>query len=210
MPVCVIYSGMCLSAIREFLLTFGPTDKVGTMRINYDRDGFETDRTICVLDQTIFDKAVAAGFDKRKTGIDFSVAAYRLGDRNYPREGFTSNFYLPLPRELELTETLIIKQVETKIKQLVTFGDLPAACYKITIPKVSRETGALRGSCFVSFQPNVPLTAIATTRVALDSTAWDDAKGQHEESRCFWAFDNQKAKVNAVPKDGVQIKRRAV
>jgi len=215
MSVYIIYSKDTLSEIRSFLEKFGSSDKIGTLRVNYDRDGFETNLTIAVLDSTIYDSLVAAGYDQRGPGVNFWIGRYELSERNYPREGFTSNFYLPLPRDLQLTKAEIEQQVREKLNPFVASGQLDHSSYKIVIPHVSRETGELRGSCFVTFGESVPLKTRALIRVALDSTTWYSQSGHHEDSRCFWAFDGSKKKkktvtAKAVPKNTAQPKRRLV
>lgn len=214
MFVFVAYSSLSLEAIREFLLQFGPASEVSHLRVSYDRDGFETDRTILVMHQNIYDKAVAAGFNKRSPDMDFSIAPYHIGKFNLPKDGFTFNMYLPLPRDFTLTEAQVRRQLNDKLKTLVGFGAFPSDSYRITVPKLSRESGELKGSCFLTFDARVDSTTLASVRLALDNTSWSSEDGTERETcHCYWAFDHvpaEKKPLEKVPAAFTQPKTRKV
>jgi hypothetical protein len=193
MPVYVIYSGLSLGAIREFLLSYGSENKVGHLRVIYNRDGRETDITIATLDKSLYDTLIGAGFDKLKAGIDFTISPYRLIQYNRPSETQTSNFYIPLPKPITLTESQVYSHIVDRLKKLVDFGDLSSRSFRITIPKVSRDTGELKGNCFVSFKKEVPIETIALCRSVLDGSTWVGGK----ECRCLWSQQRPKKEVEA-------------
>lgn len=188
MPVYVIYSGMSLSAIREFLLSYGTETQLGHLRVNYDQKGYETNLSIATLDSQLYDNLVGAGFDKRKPGIDFSIVPYRLSDRNRPKENQNPSFYIPLPKELKLTENQVFSHVSDRLRKMNEFGDLPARSYRVIVPKVSRDTGELKGSCFVTFHRDTPIETIALCRSVIDGSTWVGGT----ECRCMWAQKREK------------------
>lgn len=192
--VFVVYSRMALASIIDVLEGLN-AGAVGPCRIDYDREGNETNRTIVVADKSVFETAVSAGLDRRIFGRDFTIARYELREHNAPREGHLYKFFIRLPHELSLSGAEVLNQVTAKFNDLVEFGILPAGGYKISVPLKSRETGDIKGGAFVTFNKSVDPLAIQLAKVIIDDTYWVtlDKEGEEEFEilRCLWARERK-------------------
>lgn len=192
-PVYLIHSRESLSKLDEFLSTYG---QVGFLRIVYDREGAETNRTIAILPDASYDALVAKGYDrkeKRKGGMDFGVTPFRLNERNYPGPGQNSSIFIPIPEGWKERADAAIAAVSEKMQHLTEWGIVEAGSWTIRAPLRSREMGESRGMCFVTFQSTVSIHRIAMVLVLLTDTYWPPEKEEDEDReifRCFWARNN--------------------
>ena len=84
--VVVIYSGWSLSTIEDKLWNFGSNTDFGMCRVDRYK-GEETNRTICLMKKSFYDKLVNMGYNKRKYGEDFCCSEYKLREHNFPKLG---------------------------------------------------------------------------------------------------------------------------
>jgi len=188
--VAVAFSRWPLGQLCQFLeekLGVSQSD-VGVMRIDRFK-GKETNRTIMLVSRSLYNKALAKGYTEHQQGLDFKLTEYELKDHNLPKEGYTRNFFIPLPSSLTGDEAR--DQLQNKLNVLTDFGmfsDSP----RLKIPLRSRETGEHRGQAYVTFSPDTSTNVIALARVLLHDTRLytcepnNEATG-YERMRCFWA-----------------------
>ena len=198
--VAVVFSRWPLKQMCAFLEDqFGATeDQIGVMRIDRVK-GKETNRTIMLVDRALFDKADAKGFTRQQRGLDFKMTEYELREHNFPKEGFTHNFYIPVPAELSADDAR--SQLQCKLDALVAFGmfskESPPS---LKLPLKSRETVEHRGQAFVTFARETSDNAIALARVLLHDTRLYTSDETYDRMSCFWAREKEQ-KAPSGPKD---------
>ena len=207
-PVYFIYSKWSLAQMDKFIQEFG---NAGFLRIIFDPEGKETDRTLAIMDEETYKALVEAGYGdtKGKTGntkpVGFRIGVFNLKENNYPHEGLDVNLFVPVPKELSSDETTVTKTVTDKLEHLVQWNIIPDKSWKLTVPLASRETGGVRGGCFIVFNPEVALGRVAMVRLLLTDTYWP-AVGEAERSifRCHWARLREENVKNAPKKPFVK------
>lgn len=191
--VAIVFSRWKLGRLCAFLEDElgARQEQIGFMRIDRYK-GRETNRTILLLERSLFDTADSRGFTSQQKDLDFKIVEYELREHNFPRKGYTRNFYIPIP--LNLPEDEARAQIQNKIDVLVTFGlFLKEQAPRLKIPLKSRETGEHRGQAFVTFSRATDDDSIALARILLHDTrlymGTDD--DNWERMRCVWAKDKQ-------------------
>ena len=191
LPVYVVHSQLSVEDIRKTLTGLN-AGHVGTVKIDYDRFGKETNRTIVIAEPSVYTAAVEAGLGVRSRKFDFAIMPYELRDHNKPFTDCLYSLYIPFPKEFDLSAQDARKQIEAFLEELVAFGLFADNdCYRITVPLKSREIGEPRGSVFVTFAKEVPDHAIELAKVVIDHNTWvaSDEYDSWEELRCFWSRD---------------------
>lgn len=183
--VFMIHSSWSLDSISEFIANHGDEDKIGYMRVRYDRERRPTNQTIALLHESVYTSLAEAGYDRHNFGTDFSVKRLYLTQGNYPGEGRSSTLFIPIPRDLGMTEREIQDKVHSKLTMMSDWGILPAKCWNVRTPLKSRETGESSGGCFVSWKKDVEPEAIAVAKLVLDDGYWEEDIDAF--FRCFWA-----------------------
>ena len=196
-PVYLIRSRWSLSSIDTYLDTYGGA---GFLRIIYDSEGRETDRTIAILSEKVYDALVENGDDQQKYGKGFSVSPFLLRDNNFPGEGYTNNLFVPVPEELSSDDEAVITTISDKLQHLSDWDILPGDSWSINPLLKSREKGGIKGGCFISFKRDVPNECRAMVRILITDTYWpESALGSVDTVfRCLWA---RARKSNFGPKD---------
>lgn len=179
--VAIIFSELSLSTIKDQLHDkFGATaEDIGVLRVVrkfISRGRYaETNRTIILVKRAIFDEMI---MDR-----DFKVSEYKLKDYNYPRKGYSSNFYIRLPENMTVDEAR--EQLDFKIRVCQSFG-LQIGSYSINIPLKSRDAGIHKGVAYITFKKDCPLDDIALTQILIHHTKLyvDDTSHLMD---CMWA-----------------------
>jgi hypothetical protein len=194
-PVYMIYSKWSLQQMDTFLKDYGD---VGFLRIVYDNDGKETDRTIAIIPHDAYEALCDEGYGDTKQGgraygRGFRITPYVLRDNNFPGEGRTRTLFVPVPKTLGGDDSQVIAAVVDKLTHLSEWGIVEDHSWSVNVPLKSREKGGVRGGCFVSFKRDVPTDRIAMVRVLLTDTYWPEQADSEERSvfRCFWARDRK-------------------
>lgn len=177
--VYMIFSRYSLNVLDELLSKHG---RVGPMRVIFDSEGRETDRTVAVLESK-FDDLLEEISCK-----EMSVRKYRFGKIDYPGENKTYTIFVPVPK-CYTSETAVFEEVNSKIGDLVDYSILPDNSWTIDVPLASRTDGKLSGSCFINFNSEVTDEQIAAVRLLLNDSVWEehDADGKSLKFKAFWA-----------------------
>ena len=196
-PVFIIHSNWSVGRIQEFLNSF-KSGRVGSLHVDYDREGNETNRTICIMENSVYD-AVSQRYGPGSRGSkdDFSIARYHLRRGNYPAKNRTCDFYIPLANKTYGADVYRAKIVE-KLAELESFGLIPPGMYRVNIPVNKGENpqgDVIRGSCFINFSYSVSRDVIAIIKVVIDNSILDIA-GNSEFLRCFWARKKERKRVD--------------
>lgn len=194
--VAVIFSSWPLGQVCAFLEDeLGANQsQIGFMRIDRFK-GKETNRTLLLLDRTLLDAAESRGFTRQQRGLDFKMAEYELRENSFPKEGYTRNFYIPLPNTVTADEARA--QLQNKLDVLCEFGVFSKdQTPRLKIPLKSRETGEHRGQAFVTFARETADVPIALSRVLLHETRLYKSDTEFERMQCFWAKVNDNKKLD--------------
>lgn len=216
-PVYMIYSDWSLPQLDTFLAKYG---NVGFLRIVYDNDGKETNRTIAVLPETAYDALCSDGYDHRQYGRGIKISQFLLNESNFPGEGRNKTLFVPVPKDLGGDDSQVISAIVDKLKHLAEWNIIPADSWSVNVPLKSREKGGVRSGCFISFKREVVLDRIAMARVLLTDTYWpeENAEAERPVFRCFWARDRKEyvpktagkssssGKTEESPEDQVKVK----
>ena len=184
--VALVFSGWPLAKLCMFLEDeLGATqEQIGVMRIDRVR-GQETNRTIMLLDRLLLDRALESGFTGSQRGLDFKMNEYEIREHNLPKDGYTRNFYIPLPKGLPAPDAQA--QLENKIAVLGGFGMFGKTQPRLKIPLVSRESGEHRGRAFITFARETSTEELALARILLHDTRLYTTEEDWELMKCFWA-----------------------
>lgn len=189
-PVYLIHSSKSLVEIDRLLSDYG---EVGFLRIMYNNDGSETDRTIAILPKSSFDDLIKDGYGRRQYGKNFSISSFELKDNNYPGEGRTKTLFVPVPKEFATDDSVVVKTIKDKLDHLAEWSIVDADSWSIKAPLKSRESGGIRGGCFVSFKREVSIHSIAMVRLLLTDTYWPELDETVDRAvfQCTWARDRK-------------------
>lgn len=189
-PVFMIRSKQSLEALDQALSVYGD---VGYLRVVYDGEGNETDRSIAVFSFDMFEALCADGYDTYSRTHDMVVSQFALLKNHLPGPGRLNSLFISVPKNEAFTEAFVRSAIVSKLQHLSTWNIIPSNSWKITIPLKSREHGGVRGGCFVSFSAEVSAYAVAMLRLLLTDTYWPEhAEGTDREVfKCFWTRDRK-------------------
>lgn len=197
-----------LTHIRKCFPSYNDDDfnaLIGPIRIDYYRGG-ETDRTLCLFNDIIYEGLAKEGFTQKLCNYDFRIQPYEIRDKNLPGQGYSSNLYIPLPSSLNTDHCR--EDLVKKLKVLETFSIINKN-YKLTFPLTSRKTGRLTGSAFIEFDSSIDIHKRAIVLLVLHDTDWNVPNSQDYRVKCLWARDrDQRYRLRAADKTVTTILTR--
>lgn len=197
--VYLIHSRRSLTSIEGFLNGYADSkngDGIGYIRIVYDREGHETNRTIAILSDSVYDRLLKDGCDRHRDGRDFAISPFTLKDFNFPGEGRTNSLFVPVPESLRGHSDEVVQAISDKLAHYADWDVLPDQSWTIKPVLVSREVGDIKNGCFISFKNDVTVESRAMIRVLLSDSYWpirhtdnleDSDDDKKEIFQCFWA-----------------------
>lgn len=198
----ILYSEWSLDDLYNWMESNLETDSFSDIHIDRTRSRKETNRTVCLMREDVYDDLVNRGYTRRNRYADFWIQRYQIHDYHHPSNGYSSNMYVSLPKEFNLTVTESRQQLQDKIDTLCKFGVLSAGEVTIKIPLVNRESGEPKGGAFIVFTQSVDPNAIAVSKLYIDNSYWyapaasstvNSEKTEvikHSDSelvKCYWA-----------------------
>jgi len=197
-PVFLIKSKWSLNAIRELINYYSESTYSSSeyMRIIFDREGRETDLTICILNDKTYENLCNAGYNNMKRFSEFEITPYGLINKNFPGEGQTENLFVPVPKNLGFQDSEIFNMINIKLDYLVKNNILPPSSWEIKTPLISREKGGIKGGCFIKFKEDVEEESKAMVRILLHDTYWDPDSDDGHILKCYWAREQVKRPYN--------------
>lgn len=193
--VAVIFSRWTLMEIFDFMEDYLKAEKeqIASARIDRyrtkERQMRESNRTIVLMERSLFQEAVVKGLDQNQDGLDFRISEYTLSDRQYPRENQRANLFLKFPQDIPYKDIDI--QLREKLKK---FRNLRLVChdYRLVIPLNSRETGEHKGYGYLNFTKD-NLNVRTLVKILLhDSRLYNDQDPDNVyHLSAFWCRDNR-------------------
>ena len=192
--VVMVFSRWSLRKICDYLAekVDAKEDQIGLIRIDRGRDGNESNRTIILLKHELFERCKSYGYTESQRDIDFRISVYEVKEHNLPKEGYSRNFYIPLPKEISGENAT--HQIQNKINILIKCGMFPNSVPRLKIPIESRETGNHRGRAFVTFSRNTNVKTLALARICLHDTRLYTSEDNFGFMKCFWAKEIKRHK----------------
>lgn len=211
----IIYSRWSLSRIDKEITLSG---KIGLLRIICDA-GKETNRTLALLENDVYDKLCHKGYSDKKSNKGFSIVKFNEKALDLPPKGFTKNLFVRVPEIFRKDDVKTIEIIDEKIKHLVGWEVLPENSWHVNAVLESREKGSISSGCFIVFDSKVELVTIAKVKMLITDTLWPTVSEdvEREYFKCSWAFDSRKkdhkkddkkTEKKAKPEDDKKSKRK--
>jgi hypothetical protein len=122
-----------------------------------------------MLSDAIVERLVAADLDHpNRSGFSFSK--YRIKD---DFKLAIRSLCVPIPRNFNITGTMVKSLIEFKLSQLYPFGVASQDEIKVVVPLFKREDDTPRGAVYINFESSVSDEAIAVIKNMLHNTYWD-------------------------------------
>lgn len=184
-PIYIIYSSWSLEKMKNFLLGFLP-DSISFMKIIYDCQYNETNKTIVVLKEELYNILINQGYGITRFEIDFKIKKYKFNDNILPYDDNT-NLFIPVIKKT--TESIVTTIINNKLEELAKFKIIPEKSWRIKCPINSRETGQIKLGCFIFFKPEITNSNISVVKFLLNNTYWDDNEDKKYDNivKCYWA-----------------------
>jgi len=147
--IYIIYSNWSIEKINQFLDNIIP-DCVGLLKILYDSNGNETNKTISVVKEELYDRLVTMGHNTFSYELDFKIKKYKLGEFLLPPPDKSNNLFIPTIKKV--TELYVTDIINSKLIALANVGIIEQNSWIIKCPKISRKTGIVKQGCFIFFK----------------------------------------------------------
>ena len=194
--VAIIFSNWELSKIYNFFYDYleAHPEDVGICKIERFRDKRtrlmrDSNRTLILLKRSIYEKAINMELNLHQNDMDFRIDEYSLKDKVYPSEGYTSDLYIVIPKNIKYAE--IERPILEKMRILVSFGVLNNEDFSLRIPLESRLTGEHRGYAYLSFNSVDIKTIVYIKALLQDSFIHLTSINKLYHLPVIWAKDNK-------------------
>jgi len=193
LPVYMVYSIISLEDITNTIAGYG---EIYFLRVSFVRDKRgnlvqSKAGNIAVMPPETYKKLCEAKFNERNNDRDLTIKPYSLQANSFPRRGQNKDLFIKIPSIFAESRAEEIKEmVNSKVDLCAKFGIIPENSWTISVP-IYRQTGDMRGSCFVSFNETVPLENIAMVRVVQNNTSWPGEKFINFEWNWAWNHNRE-------------------
>ena len=172
--IAIVFSNWALPKVYDFMTDYLNARKeelgMGKVERYKDKNGEmkDSNRTILLMKQSLFDRAIEAGLDLQQPDLDFKIAEFIITDKYYPSEKQTHNLFIQIPKNLSSTECEIL--IKEKMDVFSKFCLINNTDYSIRIPLNSRITGEHRGFALLNFKDNVDIRTRVYIKVLLHNS----------------------------------------
>lgn len=185
-PVFLLHCKWSIHNLDKFLSKYGT---VGTLRIVYTNNRVETNRTIAILSDDVFQKLQNEGYDVRSPDRELTISRFELRESCFPTQDRNSTLFIPVPNSLILQDDFVHEEINAKLKHLAHWNIIPDDSWTLRVPLKSREKGEIKSGCFIKFNDDVHINDIAVARILMTDTYWGTEIEDEEPPvfKCFWA-----------------------
>jgi hypothetical protein len=210
----IVFSNWVLSKIYNFFIDYlnaqdyefgiGKIERYTDKRTGEMRD---SNRTLMLIKRSLFNRALDKKLDLIHKDLDFRISEYILTDKNFPQEGYCSNFYIILPKNIPYDECHFA--LKEKFQELVKFQLLSEEDYFIKIPFKSRLTGEHRGFSYITFSKNINIKERAYIKALFnDSFVFLPSINKLYHLPLFWAREIKEFKEQSYETPVYKILKR--
>ncbi len=184
-PVYIIYSNWSIDKIKSFLINIMP-DSISFIKIIYDSMYNETNKTIVVLKEELYNLLIEQGYGVTRFEIDFKIKKYKFNENILPPAD-TRNLFIPIIKQT--TEYVVTSIIESKLDELSKFKIIPEKSWRIKCPINSRETGRVKLGCFIFFRADINVEVVSIVKFLLNNTYWIEGEEKKYDNivKCYWA-----------------------
>ncbi len=168
--IVIIYSNWTINKIYNFFNDYLDANKeeIGMYKIikykNKQGQLKDSNKSLFLIKNTLFIRTLEEGLDMEQPKLDFRIADFNLNENHYPRDGYSSNFYIKIPKVLSVEDCEIL--IDEKMKIFINFDLISYNNYSIKIPLNSRITGEHKEYALLNFE-NVDLNIIAYIKLLM-------------------------------------------
>jgi hypothetical protein len=204
----IIYSKWSLSRIARELEIYGG---IGLLRIVCD-SGKETNRTLALLEDDVYDKLSDKGYTSKKSNKGFNIAKFNEKALDLPSKNFTKNLFVPVPEIFRKDDMKTIDIIDDKLKHLVEWDVLPKNSWYVNAILKSREKGAISSGCFIVFDNEIEIGTIAKVKMLITDNFWPAVSEdiEREQFKCLWARKKEHKKEEKDEEDKSKKYRRKI
>lgn len=170
-PLYVIFSRSSIHDIVTTLSKYGSQTDIYSLKIEYTRDGDETNRTLALLGPSF------AGIENQEHS-DLRIQRFEI--RN-TRPYNTKNFCITIPKKLELDATEVKEIITEKLSVLIKAGIISTSDYTLHVPLLDRKNNIPKNSCTLFFLPGIDDETLKVVRAVLYNSTWpgwDEPEGR--------------------------------
>lgn len=197
----MVFSHWTLSKIVTFLTDYldlspGELGPCKIERYRNKRTGLfcDSNRTLVLMKYDTYMKALEAGLDKSEGPHDLRIDRYRYKESQHPEEGYSSDLYLVVPKQIHFSE--IEKALDVKLLEMVKSGLLKRSEYRLEIPVTSRIVGETQGYAKIVFAKPVLETKRLTIKLLLhDCFIYFEKQDKLYHLPVFWAKKHYYEKI---------------
>ena len=190
-PIYIIYSCWSKERLETFLKGYDP-DGVSMLKLIFDANGAETNRTIAILSDKLYQLLIENNYYTCQFFIDFKIKKYKLGDYLLPPKDKSTNLFVPIIKKT--TEVYVTQTLNNKLTELAHFGIIEHNSWKLKCPITSRDNGQVILGCFIFFKKEIDIQDIGVVRFLLNNTTWENTGSYKYDNmlKCYWAKHKNK------------------
>lgn len=193
MDIYLIRSAMSIHEMDDFLSQYGP---VGPMRIQHDKNGIETKKTLVLMPSETYARLVQEDYDKPSKSRKMSVKPYKVLPSQLPGPGMSPTIYIPFPRKMNMSFTDTKSQLVDAINAILNCLDITV--FKLEAPLKSREIkDDYIKSFFLTFDKEVSTETRAKVMLMLNETRWFGPEDDSELRVAHWARNSKNFKTTS-------------
>lgn len=173
---------MSLREIRCFLTSFLESgEKIGPMKIEYDRGGQDTGRTLIMCSDSLYKRLIDLGFGNYHQKNNFRIVPYRVPDNFQLKDGLHSDLYLSIPKTMTREEFML--KIQEFFQSCVDFGLLRENSWRIQVFYKNIPNEDIQGNAILSFQDSISFLVVYIIKAFLDRMTWVKTQLHF---RCYW------------------------
>ncbi len=142
----------------------------------------DSNKTVLIIKRNIYELAIKEKLNVPQARLDFLITEYKPDGNSYPYEGYSSNLFFKIGKNITALEIETI--IENSINLFVKIGYIKSESYTLTIPLESRITGDHRGFVICNFNDSVEVPKRVLIKTFLQNITLEE---KYKHVQIFWA-----------------------